>query len=278
MTTESLAPTPTSVGSWRWLLSDTLVFAGRNIAHIKEIPEKLIDVTIQPLMFVVLFAYVFGGAIDVPGGSYREYLIGGILIQSLAFGIVGPAQSISTDLTEGVIDRFVSLPTSRTAYLLGHVVAEMAGMALAITILSFSGLVVGWRTHTGVIDVVEGYLLLLLFAAAIIWMGTLIGLLVRSADAVTGVAFLVVFPMTFLSNAFVPIDTLPTVLKYAAAYNPISTLVVAIREQFGNPTAPVSLSVWPLEHAALASLLWCVVLIGISVPLTVARFRQRTIN
>jgi ABC-2 type transport system permease protein len=273
----TIAASPPS-SSWRWLLSDTLVFAGRNIAHIKEIPEKLLDVTIQPLMFVVLFAYVFGGAIAIPGGSYREYLIGGILVQSLAFGLVGPAQSISTDLTEGVVDRFVALPTSRMAYLLGHVLAEMAGMALAITILSLSGLFVGWRTHTDPTDVIAGYALLLLFAAAIVWMGTLIGLIVRSADAVTGVAFIVVFPMTFLSNAFVPIETLPKVLEYIAAYNPISTLVVAVRQLFGNPVAPTSLDVWPLQHAELASLIWCVAIIAITVPLAVARFRQRTTN
>lgn len=273
---QTIAPAPG--GTWRWLLNDTLVFAGRNIAHIKEIPEKLLDVTIQPLMFVVLFAYVFGGAIAVPGGSYREYLIGGILVQSIAFGIVGPAQSISTDLSEGVVDRFVSLPTSRAAYLLGHVVAEMAGMCLAVTVLSVSGLIVGWRTHEGVAEVIAGYGLLLLFALTIIWIGTLIGLLVRSADAVTGLVFIVIFPLTFLSNAFVPIDTLPKVLEYAAAYNPVSTLVVAVRELFGNPVAPTSLDVWPLQNAALASLLWCIGLIAITVPLAIARFRQRTIN
>jgi ABC-2 type transport system permease protein len=276
MTTQAAASR--QAGGWWWLFSDTLVFAGRNIAHIREIPEKLLDVTIQPIMFVILFAYVFGGAIAVPGGSYREYLIGGILVQSLAFGLVGPANSISTDLNEGVIDRFVSLPTSRAAYLLGHVAAEMAGMVLAVTILSVSGLIVGWRTHTGVGDVIEGYVLLLLFAMGIVWLGTLIGLVVRSTDAVTGVAFIVVFPMTFLSNAFVPIETLPTTLRYIAAYNPISTLVVAVRELFGNPTAPTTLEVWPLEHAELASLIWCVAIIAITVPLTVARFRQRTTN
>lgn len=151
-------------------------------------------------------------------------------------------------------------------------------MALAITILSVSGLIVGWRTHNGVGDVLAAYALLLLFASAIIWLGTLIGLTVRSTDAVTGVAFIVVFPLTFLSNAFVPIETLPKVLEYAAAYNPISTLVVAVRELFGNPTAPVSHHVWPLEHAVIASLMWCVALIAITVPLTVARFRQRTTN
>ena len=125
-----------------------MVFARRNIEHIRQIPEKLLDVTMQPLMFVLLFAYVFGGAIAVQGGNYREYLIGGILIQSLAFGMIGPATSIATDLTEGVIDRFRSLPVRRTAYLLGHYLAELAGMVLSIVLLLTAGFVVGWRTHT----------------------------------------------------------------------------------------------------------------------------------
>ena len=141
---------PTASGWW----SDTLVFTGRHLQHIRQIPEKLLDVTVQPLMFVLLFAYVFGGAIDV-GGSYREYLIGGILVQSIAFGMVGPATSIATDLTEGVIDRFRSLPAARSAYLSGHFLAEFAGMGLAMVILLGSGLLVGWRTHAAVADVAD---------------------------------------------------------------------------------------------------------------------------
>src|SRR4051794_22057229 len=228
----------------RWLISDTLVFARRNLEHIRQLPEKLIEVTIQPLMFVVLFAYVFGGAIAVPGGNYREYLIGGILIQSLAFGLMGPAQKIATDLGEGVIDRFLSLPTARIAYLLGHYVAELAGIALATTILSITGLVIGWRPHTSVPDVIAAYAILLLFASAMIWIGTAIGLLVRSPDAVAGVVFVVVFPLTFVSNAFVPIGTLPKVLEYIAAYNPISVMTAAVRHLWGNPVAPTSLHAW----------------------------------
>ena len=147
--TTSAEPAQLAANWW----SDTLVFAGRNIEHIRQIPEKLLDVTIQPLMFVLLFAYVFGGAIAVKGGNYREYLIGGILIQSLAFGLTGPATAISTDLTEGVIDRFRSLPATRAAYLSGHYVAEMAGMALSIVVLLSAGLLVGWRTHTDILHV-----------------------------------------------------------------------------------------------------------------------------
>ncbi len=267
---------PSEPAGLRYLLSDVLVFAGRNISHVRQIPEKLIDVTVQPLMFVVLFAYVFGGAIAVPGGSYREYLVAGILVQSLAFGLMGPATSIATDMTEGVIDRFLALPTTRMAYLLGHFLAEFMSTLLAIAILTGSGLIIGWRTHSGVMDVVAAYALIMLFAAAMIWLGTLIGVLARSTDAVTGVAFLFVFPLTFLSNAFVPIETLPKVLELIASYNPISVIVAAIRELFGNPTAPLSNPAWPLEHAQIASLIWCLALLAVIVPLTIVRFRQRT--
>jgi ABC-2 type transport system permease protein len=262
--------------SLRWLISDTLVFAWRNLQHVRQLPEKLIEVTVQPLMFVVLFAYVFGGAISVPGGTYREYLIGGILVQSLAFGLMGPAAKVATDLTEGVIDRFLSLPTARIAYLLGHVLAELAAISLAMTVLTLTGLLVGWRPHTSVFEVAAAYGILLLFASAMIWLGTLIGLTVRSADAVAGVVFVVVFPLTFLSNAFVPIATLPKVLEYIAAYNPVSVLTAAVRHLWGNPTAPTSLSVWPLEHPVIAAVGWCLLLLAIIVPLTLARFRQRT--
>ena len=260
----------------RWLIADTLVFARRNLSHVKELPEKLIEVTIQPVMFVMLFAYVFGGAIAIPGGNYREYLIAGIIVQSIAFGVMGPAITIATDLKEGVVDRFLSLPTSRLAYLMGHVTAEMCTMSLAITVLSVTGLIIGWRTHTSVLEVLGAYGLLFLFGAAMIWMGTLIGLFVRSTDAVAGVVFTAVFPLTFLSNAFVPIGTLPTVLEYLAAWNPVSVLVAAIRELWGNPVAPVDRNVWPLEHPVIASLVQCAVLLLLIVPLTLNRFKRRT--
>ncbi len=258
------------------LWSDSLVFAGRNIAHIRQIPEKLLDVTAQPLMFVVLFAYVFGGAINVPGGNYREYLIGGILVQSIAFGMMGPATAIATDLTEGVIDRFRSLPATRAAYLLGHYFAELAGMVVAIVVLLTAGLVVGWRTHTGIGQFLAAIVLLLAFASTMIWIGTWIGLLVRSPDAVMGVAFVLVFPLTFLSNAFVPIATMPDVLQWLASWNPISVLVAAVRHLFGNPVAPLAKSSWPLEHAVFSSFAYCAVILAIAVPGALHRYRVRT--
>ncbi|HEY8544477.1 MAG TPA: ABC transporter permease [Acidimicrobiales bacterium] len=256
------------------LLSDTLVFARRNVEHIRQIPEKLLDVTVQPVMFVLLFAYVFGGAIDV-GGSYREYLIGGILVQSIGFGMVGPATSIATDLSEGVIDRFRILPAHRSAYLLGHFLAELAGMLLAVAILLGTGLLVGWRAHTGFVDVATALLLLVAFAAAMIWVGTYLGMLVRTPDAVMGIAFTSIFPLTFISNAFVPIRSMPEVLQWVASWNPMSAMVAAIRELFGNPAAPVAKDVWPMQHPVAAAALYCAALLAIGMPLALRRFRAR---
>jgi ABC-2 type transport system permease protein len=257
------------------MVADTLVFAGRHVEHIRQIPEKLLDVTIQPLMFVLLFAYVFGGAIDVEG-SYREYLIGGIVVQTLAFGMMGPATSIATDLTEGVVDRFRTLPTSRVAYLLGHFLAELGGMVVGMAVLLGTGLIVGWRTHTGLAEIGGAFLLLLVFAAAMIWLGTWVGMLVRSPDAVMGIGFTVVFPLTFLSSAFVPIESMPEILQWVASWNPISALAAAVRELFGNPTSPVAEDVWPLEHPVLASAVYCTLLVAAAVPMTLRRFRTRT--
>ncbi len=263
-------------GTLREWWSDTLVFAWRNVEHIRQIPEKLLDVTLQPLMFVMLFAYVFGGAIAVRGGSYREYIVAGILMQSLAFGLTGPATAIATDLTEGVIDRFRSLPAARSAYVAGHYVAELAGMALSIIVLLGAGWLVGWRTHTDLLHLATAAVLLLAFASAMIWIGTWIGLLVRSPDAVMGVGFVVVFPLTFLSTAFVPINSLPKFLQWIASWNPISVMVGAMRELFGNPVAPITQHTWPLEHLVPAAFLYCIAILALTVPASLRRYRART--
>jgi len=276
-----LAPAPVpagrtgtrTMGMW-W--SDSLVFAGRNLEHIRQIPEKLLDVTVQPLMFVILFAYVFGGAIAIKGGTYREYLIGGILIQSLTFAMIGPANAIASDLMEGVIDRFRALPTTRAAYLSGHFIAELAGMMLSIVILLTAGFIVGWRSHTDVLHLAAAGLLLLLFSAAMVWIGTWVGLLVRAPDAAMGVGFIVVFPLTFLSSAFVPIESMPNILQWVASWNPVSVLVAACRELFGNPLAPITKHTWPLEHPVLAAFLYCGVILAFAVPASLRRFKART--
>jgi ABC transporter DrrB family efflux protein len=260
----------------RWTVSDSLVIARRSIEHVRQIPEKLIDVTLQPLMFVLLFAFVFGGVIAVPDGNYREYLMGGILVQTIAFGMMGPATSMATDMTEGIVDRFRALPMSRSSFLFGHLLAELAAATLAIAVLSLSGLVVGWHIHADLPHAVAAYGLLLAFAFAMLWVGTLIGLLVRSPDAVMGIGFLIVFPMTFLASTFVPIAGLPDGLRQIAEWNPVSALSAAARTLFGNPAAVPSDPAWPLAHPVLSSLLWIAALLAVAIPLTVRRYQART--
>jgi ABC-2 type transport system permease protein len=276
MTTHQLETSPGVATRSGWFLSDSVEIARRNLAHVRQIPEKLIDVTLQPLMFVLLFGFVFGGVIAVPGGDYREYLIGGILVQTIAFGLVGPATALATDLTEGIVDRFRTLPMSRTAFLAGHMLAALAATCVSLAVLCASGLIIGWQVNAGLLQAVGGFGLLLVFAFVMLWVGALMGLVVRSPDAVLGIAFLVVFPMTFLSSTFVPVDGLSGDLQTIAEYNPMSSLAAATRELFGNPAALPADPPWTLEHPIATSLLWCAALLAITVPLTLRRFRART--
>jgi ABC-2 type transport system permease protein len=260
----------------RFGLSDSLVLARRNLSHVRQIPEKLLDVTVQPLMFVLLFAYVFGGAIAVPGGNYHEYLMGEIFVQTLTFGVMGPAMSMASDLSEGVLDRVRSLPVARSAFLVGHVLAEFAASLLGLTVMTIAGFIVGWGIHSDVPHALAGFGLLLLIAFAMLWLGMLLGSLVRSADAVQGIVFIVIFPLTFVANAFVPTGTLPGVLQHVAEWNPVSAMAAGIRTLFGNPTATPDGAAWPLQHPVLSSLIWCAVLLAVTVPLAIAAYRRRT--
>jgi ABC-2 type transport system permease protein len=260
----------------RFGLSDSLVVARRNLSHVRQIPEKLIDVTVQPLMFVLLFAYVFGGAIAVPGGNYHEYLMGGIFVQTLTFGVMGPAMSMATDLGEGVLDRFRSLPMARSAFIVGHVMAEFAAALLGLTVMTVAGLIVGWRIHTDVPHAIAGFALLAALAFAMLWLGMLLGSVVRSPDAAQGIVFIVIFPLTFVANAFVPSGTLPNVLQHVANWNPVSAFAAGLRTLFGNPTATPADAPWPLQHPVASSAIWIALLLAVTVPLAIAAYRRRT--
>lgn len=255
-------------------LGDTWVVAKRGLLHMRRQPEALADVTIQPIMFVLLFAYVFGGAIDVPGGGYEEFLMGGIFAQTIVFGAFGVAIGLANDRTNGAIDRFRSLPMARGSVLGGHATASLLRSLLPIVLMSICGLIVGWRIHTSVYEAAGAYLLMIAFSFAVIWIGVLLGSLLPSPEAVQGVAFVVIFPITFIASTFVPINTLPGVLKTIAEWNPVTSMSEALRVLFGNPTADSTDAVWSLQHPIAYTSIWIVAIVVVCAPLAIWAYRR----
>jgi len=257
------------------LLGDTWVVARRGIQHIRRQPEALSDVTLQPVMFVLLFAYVFGGAINVAGGNYREFLMGGIFAQTIVFGAFGVAISLAYDRTNGAIDRFRSLPMAKGSVLAGHAVASLMRSLLPVVLMSICGLIVGWRIHTSVADAVGGYALMIGFSFAMIWVGVLMGAMLPSPEAVQGVAFTALFPITFVASTFVPVESLPSVLRTIAEWNPVTAVAEALRTLFGNPSAIQGPDApWPIQHPVVYSVLWMAGIVAVCAPLAVRAYNR----
>ncbi|MCU0307242.1 MAG: ABC transporter permease [Thermoleophilia bacterium] len=254
------------------LARDTWVIARRGLLHIRRQPEALADVTLQPVMFVLLFAYVFGGAIQVEGGDYQEFLMGGIFAQTIVFGAFGVAIGLAYDRSNGAIDRFRSLPLSQGSVLGGHAVASLLRGLLPIVLMSLCGLIVGWRITTSVYEAAGGYLLMIAFSFAIVWVGVLLGSLLPTPEAVQGVAFTVLFPITFIASTFVPADTLPEPLQTVANWNPVSAVSEALRVLFGNPTSESD--AWPMEHPIVYSVIWIIAIVAICAPLAIRAYRR----
>ena len=260
------------------LVHSTWVIARRGLAHMRRQPEALTDATIQPIMFVVLFAYVFGGAIKVHGGSYREFLMGGIFAQTLTFGCFGTAMALAYDRTNGAVDRFRSLPIPRSAFLAGHAVAGLLRALLPISLMSVAGLIVGWRIHSSVVEALGGYALMIGFAFATIWIGVLLAAAMKTPEGVQGVAFVFIFPLTFVASTVVPTNTLPSVLESIADWNPVTAVAGGLRHLFGNPdTVTHPDSPWPLHHPVLYSIIWIALIVAICAPLS-SRMYQRSIS
>jgi ABC-2 type transport system permease protein len=271
-------PTPptTPFARLRWALLDGLVVARRNLSHIRHIPEKLSDVTIQPILFVILFGYVFGSAIAIPGGNYREFLMAGMFAMTLFGTVNSTAVGMADDMSKGLIDRFRSLPMARSSVLIGRTLSDMLEASLGVTLLAITGLAVGWRPHEGLWHTVAAFALILLFGLAMSCAGMFIGLTVRTPETAQSLGFIVFFPLAFLSNNFVPTDNMPAVLRAIADWSPISAVTAACRDLFGNPGAPTSASPWPLQHAAMMSLGWSLLLVAIFLPLGVRRYLAAT--
>jgi ABC transporter DrrB family efflux protein len=258
-------------------LNDTWVIAKRNLIKIKRVPEILVFVTLSPIMFVLLFAFVFGNAIEVRGLEYREFLIAGVFTQTVMFGSTFTAAGLAEDMQKGIISRFRALPMSRAAVLTGRTLSDIAYNLLSLMIMALTGLAVGWTVRTSVGEAIAGFALLLLFAYAISWMMASVGLAVPSVEVVNNAVFMVLFPLTFLANTFVPASQLPGGLREFAEWSPVSAVTQAVRELFGNipANAPEPAS-WALDHPVIYTLIWIGVIIAIFAPLSVHQYKRLT--
>lgn len=247
------------------LIPDTLVLAERNLVRLPRAPDMLLGFTVQPIMFVLLFAYVFGGAIETPGYDYIDFLIPGIIAQNIAFGGFATALGLAEDMNKGLIDRFRSLPTARASVLAGRTLADVATNSLSIVVLLATGLIIGFSFDASVPQILGGFGLLLLFGFAFSWIFALIGMSVSSPEAANGLGFTLIFPITFISSAFVPVESMPAPLEAVADANPVSVVVDAMRALWLG--APAGDSIW-------LAVVWCFVLIAIFAPLAVAKYRR----
>jgi ABC-2 type transport system permease protein len=257
---------------------DGLIIMWRNLKRVPRIPELAIFAILQSIMFVVLFAFVFGGAIPLPGYPpdpkfYREYLMPGIFAQTIVFAAGTTAIGMADDIGKGIIDRFRSLPMARSAVLSGRSLSDVVYNGGILIVLMLSGLAVGWTVHTGIGNLLAGVGLLLLFAFAMSWLGIYLGMSVPTVEVAQQAIFTVLFPITFISNVFVPPQTLPSWLQFVAEWNPTSTLTGALRQLWGNPN-PFASNSFPSQNPVLVTLVWVVVVIAIFGPLGVRRYRS----
>jgi ABC-2 type transport system permease protein/oleandomycin transport system permease protein len=253
------------VSAARFLISDTLVLAWRNLLRIPRQPDLALGFTVQPIMFVLLFRYVFGGAIRTPGYSYVDFLLPGIIVQNTAFGGFATALGLNEDVRKGLIDRFRSLPMSRAAVLGGRTLSDVATNSLSITILLITGVLIGFTFHTSFLQAAAGIGLLLLFGYAFSWFLAFLGLLVSSPESVNSVGFIAVFPLTFISSAFVPVASMPSGLRDFAEVNPFTIIVDGMRHLWLG--APANNSVW-------GAIAWSLAIVAVFAPLAVARYRR----
>lgn len=264
------------MSSLRMALMDGAVMTKRNLLKITRLPDLLVFSTIQPIMFVLLFAYIFGSAIELGGEiSYREFLMAGIFVQTVVFGATITGSGLADDIKKGIIERFRSLPIGSSAVLIGRTTSDLLNNALVVLIMALTGVLVGWRIRSSFLEAVAGFALLLAFAYAFSWIMAVVGLSVKSVEVVNNASFIVIFPLTFIANTFVPTAGFPAVLRNFANWNPVSALVQAVRELFGNtdPRIPVP-DAWPMQNALLASVIAVVVILVIFVPLAINRYKR----
>jgi ABC-2 type transport system permease protein len=255
---------------------DVWAMTRRNLVHISREPMQLSDVTVQPLLFTVLFVYIFGGGIPIPHGSYRDFVLAGLLALNLTTSTMGTAVGISTDLHEGMIERFRTLPMWRPAVLVGRTLADLMTSCVCALIVAITGLAVGWRPSTNFLHVIAGFALILFFAYSLTWIALCAGLNSKSPESAASFGFIVLFPLAFVSNAMVPTQHMPGWLQAVADWNPVSSVVAGVRHLWGNPNPSDTIKAWPMQHPVVTSLLWSVLILAVAGPLATAFFRRRT--
>ncbi|MBO2454650.1 ABC transporter permease [Actinomadura barringtoniae] len=269
------APAGSLTTRLRWTVADGITLIGREVARLRQEPGELIAMLIFPAIMVVLFGYVFGSAIKVPGGgNYREYLMPGLFTMVTFTATMGVTLRVATDAARGVMDRFRSMPMARSAVAFGQSGADSLMGVLAMIVMVVTGLVVGWQAHRGVWPTAQAFLLLMLFRYALGWLGVWFGLVVKNEEVADQLIPLSL-PVTMLSNSFVPTAGMPDWLRFIADWNPVSALTAACRKLFGNPGVPTGHTAWPIAHPVAAVLLWSVVLLAVFVPLSVRTYNRR---
>jgi ABC-2 type transport system permease protein len=263
------------VNAFSQAVGDGLTLTKRNFIKNLRNPDIVMFSSAAPIAFALLFGFVFGSAIDMHGSNYREFMIVGILTQTILLTASNTGVGIASDMKQGLVDRFRSLPIAQSAVLVGRTNGDAVNNLIVIVLMSLTGLLMGWRIRSSFTEAVLAYVLLILFAYAASWVTATVGLIVKSPQVVGNVMLMILLPLTFISNAFVPTEGLPTVLRVIADWNPVSTVVEACRQLFGNipPDRPMP-AVWPLQHSVLASFLWVALILVIFVPLSVHRYQK----
>ena len=271
------AGAPTLLGRVRAWWDDVRVMTWRYLIHVRRDPMQLSDVTIQPVLFTLLFCYVFGAAMVLPGGvSYTQFAIAGLLVMNLTTSAVGTAIGLSTDLSTGVISRLRTLPMSSTSILVGRSVSDLLAAVICSAFIAATGLVIGWRPETALPSVLAGFAVALLFSYALSWVSGAVGMAFSNPEAAQGIVFIVVFPLAFVSNVFVPTQGMPAWLQTIANWNPVSAVASACRELWGNPNPSASIQAWPMQHPVEAAIIWSAILLAVCVPLAARLYKRRT--
>ncbi|WP_238148954.1 ABC transporter permease [Serinicoccus sediminis] len=268
------SPGPVPVSPLSLWAGDVATVTWRNLIKFRRNPEILLFAVLQPIMFVLLFSQVYGGSIQIEGGNYTDYLMAGIFGQTVLFGSTFSGYQMAQDLKEGMIDRFRTLPMHDSAVLFGRTNADLVLNGVSVVIMMISGAVVGWRFHEGWLSFLAGVGILLLFSYAFSWVMALLGIIVRTPEVINNASFMILFPLTFISNAFVQTDNLPRALEVFANWNPISALVQAVRELFGNTGAAPTPDTFPMQNPILTTVAMSLLMLAVFVPLAVNRFRQ----